>query len=138
MSTTEEAVGAQNNENKDVIAVFQACLKAPGPYADDDQKELCKQMVEALPDELVIHAAKTSYAFWYLSLKPETCPSEEEKIAMAMREARRHLVYMEGDYEKGLQNLIEGCEYRKVNILFLAKKNAFYRSGRNDEINHRN
>lgn len=93
---------------------FWQCLQSPEPYENDEEKRTCQRMVEALPDDLVIHAANTSYAFWYLSNLPETTLSEDHKIAMAMREARRHLIYMDGNYEKGLQNMLEALEYRKV------------------------
>ena len=99
---------------RDPQAAFWKCLSSPEPFCDDEQKETCRKMVDALPDDLVVHAANTSYAYWYLSNLPETTLSEENKISMAMREARRHLVYMDGDYEKALANLIESLEYRKV------------------------
>jgi hypothetical protein len=102
------------DKTKDLKGTFRKCLEASGPYADDEEKEICRRMVEELPEELVQHAANTSYAYWYLALEPESCPSEEVKIAMAMREARRHLNYMAGNYDKALANLVESCEYRKV------------------------
>lgn len=102
-------------KSKDLHATFQKCLASPEPFADDAEKESCRRMVEALPEDLVVHAANTSYAYWYLSRSPESAPSEEVKIAMAMREARRHLNYM-GDYDSGLKNMIESLEYRKVRV----------------------
>jgi hypothetical protein len=105
-----------DNETKDLKATFKKCLESPESFTDDDQKEVCRRMVEELPEELLTYAANTSYAYWYLALEPESCPSEEVKVAMAMREARRHLNYMNGDYEKALQNMIESCEYRKVSM----------------------
>jgi hypothetical protein len=102
------------DKTKDIKTTFKKCLEASGPYADEEQKEVCRRLVEQLPDELVQHAANTSYAYWYLALEPESCPSEEVKVSMAMREARRHLAYMNGDYDKALKNMTETCEYRKV------------------------
>jgi hypothetical protein len=100
---------------KDLKATFRKCLDSPEPFSDDNEKATCQRMIEALPEDLVVHAANTSYAFWYLSnCSPESAPSEDDKVAMAMREARRHLSYMDGDYSKGLQNLVDALEYRKV------------------------
>ena len=101
----------------DLKATFQKCLESPEPFSDDDEKESCRRMVEALPKDLVVHAANTSYAFWFLSNLPESAPSEEVQVAMAMREARRHLSYMAGDYNKALNNLVEAMEYRKVRFV---------------------
>jgi hypothetical protein len=99
---------------KDLKAAFQKCLEADGPYENDEQKSICRRMVEKVPDDLVEHAANTSYAYWYLAQAPDSTPSEETKICMAMREARRHLTYMSGDYETAFKNFVESCEYRKV------------------------
>lgn len=109
---------------KDLKATFQKCLESPEPFSDDQEKETCRRMVEALPEELVVHAANTSYAFWYLSNSPESAPSEDVKVAMAMREARRHLSYMGGDYNKALQNMIESLEFRKVRRSFVHPKSV--------------
>jgi hypothetical protein len=98
----------------DLKATFAKILEAPGLYADDDDKGVCQRLVEALPEDLVEYAANTSYAYWYLASSPESCPSEEVKIAMAMKEARRHLAYLAGDYDKALANLTESAQYRKV------------------------
>lgn len=106
---------------RDPQAAFWQCLSSPEPYRDDEEKETCRTMIEALADDLVVHAANTSYAYWYLSNLPETSLSEENKISMAMREARRHLVYMDGDYEKAFTNLTEALEYRKEKKLDLLR-----------------
>lgn len=96
---------------------FQKCLEAPERYASQQEKETCRKMVEALPEEdLIGYAANTSYAYWYLSRQSDGCPSEETKMAMAMREARRHLTYMSGDYDKAVANFIESTQYRKVRL----------------------
>jgi len=100
-------------KSKDLQATFRKCLQSPEPFQDDAEKATCQRMVEALPEDLVVHAANTSYAHWYLSRLPDSAPSEEVTIAMAMREARRHLRYM-GAYESGVKNMVEALEYRKV------------------------
>ena len=105
----------------DLVGTFQKCLEAPEPFQDDEEKETCRKLVEALPDDLVDHAANTSYAYWYLTSKPETCPSEEVKIATAMREARRHLAYQGNNFDKALNNFTESCKYRKDQQLDLLR-----------------
>ena len=110
MTTLEE-------KTSDLKATFRKCLESPEPYRSEEGKMICQRMVQELPEELVQYAANTSYAYWYLALEPETCPSEEVKIAMAMREARRHFNYMGGDYDKALTNFMESCEYRKVSLI---------------------
>jgi hypothetical protein len=104
-----------NPKLMDLKATFTKCLEAPEPYRSDE-KGTCQRLVEELPEDLVELCANTSYAYWYLARQPDSCPSEEVKVAMAMREARRHLAYMAGDYEKAYANLKESLEYRKVNI----------------------
>lgn len=101
-------------KSKNLQATFKQCLERPQPFENDAEKDICRRMVEELPEELVLHAANTSYAFWHLSRSPESAPSEEVKIDMAMREARRHFKYVGSNYEKGLKNMIEAMEYRKV------------------------
>lgn len=73
-------------------------------------------MVNELTKEEQELAARTSYAYWVASeLKQAGCPSEDIRIRMAMREARRHLVG-EQYYDKGLVALRECCAYRKVSL----------------------
>lgn len=113
-TTTTTATMTLEEKTNDLVATFQKILESPEPFANEDEKETCQRLVEALPEGLVNHAANTSYAYWSLASQPDTCPSEETKIAMAMREARRHLLYMCENYDKGLANFTESCQYRKV------------------------
>lgn len=78
-------------------------------------------------------AARTSYAFWaweQLHSGASTCPSstqpsnkqsvsmenstDEVRIRMAMREARRHLVGQDGDFASGLERFKNAILWRKV------------------------
>jgi len=73
-------------------------------------------MVSELTEEEQEITARTSYAYWTASeLKQAGCPSEDIRMRMAMREARRHLVG-EGNYDKGLVALRACCAYRKVSV----------------------
>ena len=100
-------------------SIFQECLEAPEPYSDEVEKETCRRLVDALPKELVTYCANTSYAYWHLARNKDTCPLEEYKISMAMREARRHLIYMTGySFEETLASLTDCCQYRKVRLEF--------------------
>ena len=102
-------------KRNNLIATFQKIvLEAPELYANEGEKAACRRMIGALPDDLVEQAANTSYAYWYLAATTDTGPMEEVKVEMAMREARRHLAYMAGAYDKALNSLIESCQYRKV------------------------
>ena len=109
------------DKTKDLKATFAKILETPGVYADDEEKAICRRLVEALPDDLVDYAANTSYAYWYLASQPDSCPSEETKIRTAMREARRHFVYMGNDYDKAYNNLCFSCQYRKDNDIDLLR-----------------
>jgi hypothetical protein len=73
-------------------------------------------MVEELGQEEQETAARTSYAYWIASSSDDKndCPSDEIRIRMAMREARRHLVGEGGDEDKGLIALQYACSFRKV------------------------
>ena len=109
------------DKTKDLKGTFAKILEEPGPYADEDEKATCRRLVEALPDDLVDYAANTSYAYWYLACQPDSCPSEETKIQTAMREARRHYVYMGRDYDKAFSNFSDSCQYRKDNDIDLLR-----------------
>jgi hypothetical protein len=111
MSTTMMTLQDKTN---DLVGTFSKILESPEPFANDTEKETCQRLVQALPEELVEHAANTSYAYWFLASQPDTCPLEETKMNMAMREARRHLMYMDDNYDKTLVNFTESCQYRKV------------------------
>ena len=103
-----------NLSKEELIAKFQRCLDSEGPYTSDEQKLTCRNMVEEMPEDLVVHAANTSYAYWYLSTQQsELVLSEETKLQMAMREGRRHLSYNSGNYETALKGLTEMCEWRR-------------------------
>lgn len=113
-----EALKGNNNKNND----------------DDDDDD----------DDLITHAANTSYAYWYLATTTTTInssnntnnhndnhndddtkdgrhhpyrPTPEQKVYAAMREARRHYVYMGRNFDKALKSLTESCQYRKVSFL---------------------
>ena len=114
MTTTTTTMMTLEEKTNDLVGTFQKILESPEPFETEDEKETCQRLVEALPEELVEHAANTSYAYWFLASQPDTCPLEETKVAMAMREARRHLKYKDDNYEKTLANFTESCQYRKV------------------------
>ena len=109
------------DKTKDLKATFTKILEVPGPYADEEEESTCRRLVESLPDDLVEFAATTSYAYWYLASQPDSCPSEETKIRAAMKEARRHFVYMGKDYDKAFANLNDSCQYRKDNDIDLLR-----------------
>lgn len=127
---------------EDWIPIFQECLvntaaAATGDieeqslYTSVEERDVCRKLVEALgsaaaadnsSDDLKVHAANTSYAYWYLSTQLQKeqeidegfIITEEDKIFAAMREARRHYVYVKQNFDKALKNLTESCKYRKV------------------------
>jgi hypothetical protein len=126
-----------DSEKDEWIAIFQECLDAQVPslpeaatpsepsgllYQDGAEIDACRRLVEALDDDLVTHAAHTSYAYWYLS---SNCndddddgtpprPTPEQRVHAAMREARRHYVHTSRNFDKALKSLTESCQYRKV------------------------
>ena len=91
-------------------------LQSEGPWvasSSDEQKTICRRLVEDLTQDEQETAARTSYAYWVVSSSNE-CPSEETRIEMAMREARRHLVGEGGQEDKALLSLRSACRFRKV------------------------
>lgn len=56
-------------------------------------------------------AAQGSYTYW-VAKHSSTPPTEEQKVKMAMREARRHIYGVK--YPDAVKNIKETCKYRKV------------------------
>mmetsp|Transcript_18609 Transcript_18609/g.51747 ORF Transcript_18609/g.51747 Transcript_18609/m.51747 type:complete len:394 (-) Transcript_18609:1031-2212(-) len=120
---------AQDEEK--LIERFTQCVTSAEPFENEEQKAVCQKMVDNLPKlepekvdterDLKDIAACTSYAYWYLSQKPDTRPAPEIQNAMALREARRHLAYMTNDYDKALASFIQCLTYRKENNLDVLK-----------------
>ena len=89
-------------------------LEYPGPFRDDEEQEECRRLVEELSPEEQETAARTSYAYWRSST---SSPSDAEvRIRSAMKEARRHLVGEDGDFDKALENLKNTCRFRQVRM----------------------
>lgn len=61
-------------------------------------------------DELEL-AAQSSYAYWKASL--EAVPSDEQRVNMAMREAKRYFVAASQNEAKALEFLRKTCTFRK-------------------------
>jgi hypothetical protein len=128
-----------STQSKDWIPIFQECLANTvvattgdvglSIYTSENERETCRKLVQALEDdELMVHAANTSYAFWYLSTQINSnnnngnadnvaiVVTDQDRLFAAMKEARRHYVYMNRDFDKALKNLTESCQFRKVRI----------------------
>jgi hypothetical protein len=92
-------------------------LQSEGPWiASSSDETICRRLVEDLTQEDQETAARTSYAYWVASSSDDqhACPSDETRIQMAMREARRHLVGEGGQEDKALLSLRAACSFRKV------------------------
>ncbi|KAL3909940.1 MAG: hypothetical protein SGILL_007890, partial [Bacillariaceae sp.] len=121
------------NDDREVDA-FRECLTNTAAAATEDideesslfksqnERDACQRLVESLENDLREHAANTSYAYWYLTTQGsgedertdnKVIVTEEDKLYAAMREARRHYVYANHDFDKALANLTESCRYRK-------------------------
>jgi hypothetical protein len=72
---------------------------------------LQQALVATLNEEEVEYAAQGSYAYWLatISTKP---PTDEERLRMATREARRHLFKV--PYEKACVQIKDTVHFRKV------------------------
>jgi hypothetical protein len=127
-SETHHPVSVSTNP-KDWVVIFQQCLAntaaaATGDvdsslYESETEREACRNLFEALDDDLKVHAANTSYAYWYLTTQlgsdhEEFIATEDDKLYAGMKEARRHYVSMHRNFEKALKNLTESCAFRKV------------------------
>lgn len=75
---------------------------------------LWQDLFGTLSPEDIEMAAQGSYAYWVAkhSSKP---PTEEEKVKMAMREARRHIYGVK--YPDAVKNIKETCKYRRVSFI---------------------
>lgn len=117
--------------------IIAQILDDPGSYESTEQRTICHQIItkELTVEEQEI-AACTSYAYWWTvvqkcnsrgcttphtittTLSASTSAEEEEsserRIRMAMKEARRHWVGCDGNYELTVQSLREMCRFRKV------------------------
>jgi hypothetical protein len=71
--------------------------------------------VEALTKDQIQMAAQTSYAYWHLERTQQLPPGGEDEFQMklAMREARRHLASVAGNFHKALSRLQEASDYRR-------------------------
>lgn len=67
--------------------------------------------METLTPEQVELAAQGSYAYWLATISDEP-PTDEERVKMATREARRYIVG--NPYEVAEVGLKGACEFRKV------------------------
>ncbi len=75
-----------------------------------------QRLVDALSEEDREIAARTSYAYWYASIREpnERCLTPTIRNNMAKKEARRHLVGKGGDEDLARKTLQASLEYRKV------------------------
>lgn len=86
-------------------------------------------VLESLSEQEQDAAASTSYAYWAWKKIQPSGPSsiskdsslrdEEIRVRMAMREARRHFVGQNGNYEAAVERLKHTVHWRKVCALSL-------------------
>ena len=70
-----------------------------------------------LNEEEVEYAAQGSYAYWLATISGKP-PTDEERMRMATREARRHLFKV--PYEKACVQIKDTVHFRKVNVKMLS------------------
>ena len=105
---------SQNQSLMDPKVVAEI-LEHPGHYADDEEEEACRRLVDDLTPEQQEIAARTSYAYWVASATSHAeRPSDQVKRQTAMKEARRHYVGEDRVYNKALESLRKSCHYREV------------------------
>ncbi|GAX24375.1 hypothetical protein FisN_4Lh498 [Fistulifera solaris] len=101
MKLTKELVPAE---------ILQEIFDSPIPYRDAAEEKLTKDLFGTLSPEDVEMAAQGSYAYW-VAKHSSNPPTEEQKIKMAMREARRHIYGVK--YPDAVKNIKETCKYRR-------------------------
>jgi len=85
-------------------------------------------------DELTVQeqelAARTSYAYWVASTSANKTDfsTDETRIRMAMREARRHLVGAAGQRVQAMNSLLYTCDFRKVRPEIKSKGTLLYQT----------
>lgn len=91
-------------------------LESPAPYKNDEERNVCQRMVEALVPDEQDAAACTSYAYWFAKtfFSDQEKPSGDIQLRMAMREARRHLVGSANDEKAALERFRLACQSRLV------------------------
>jgi hypothetical protein len=74
---------------------------------------LSQIMLATLSEEDFEIAAQSSYAYWLASLSDQP-PTQEQRLRMATREARRFL--FGNAYEKAIDEFHQSIKYRKVSV----------------------
>jgi len=109
---------------------FATILSEKGDFETEDDETACRKLVNELSPEQQSTAAKSSYAYWLSTVEDDFCillDRDELKVQFAMREARRHYIGANRDYEKALKGLQEAITYReefKIDLIRLIRKAA--------------
>lgn len=104
--------------------LVQEILDYPGQYKDDNEESTCRKLIEALDEDEIELAARTTYAYWYLQTCLGEKPSKEMRLKTAMKEARRYLA-SEGNYKDALEKMRESCQFRKVSVCPILRYSRF-------------
>lgn len=71
-----------------------------------------QKLFATLNDDQIEHTAQASYAYWLATRISGNPPTAEERIKMAKRECRRHVV--KNTFEQACEDILETIKYRKV------------------------
>lgn len=86
-------------------------------------------MVDSLNEQEQLLAARTSYAFWaWEVLQSDGCTASELCIRMATKEAKRHYIAEDGNYDKALERMKGNLAWRSSEQVDLLKV-CFAQSG---------
>ena len=95
---------------------LSSILDYSGNFTHNQEEIICDRMVNQLTPEEQEIAARTSHAYWLASLTDKDLSTETRKRA-AKKEARRHLVAENGNFDSALKRLRDTCHFRKVRTL---------------------
>lgn len=93
--------------------LISSILNNSGNFTDREEEIACERMVSELTPEEQEIAARTSHAYWLASLNDKHITTDARKRA-AKKEARRHLVAENGNFDSAMTRLRATCHFRKV------------------------
>jgi hypothetical protein len=83
------------------------------PWQDETHIAVCETLIAELTEEELEVAARTSYMYWVATTAYPTIVTPEIRQKSAMKEARRHFVSEDFEYNKALLSLRQTFEFQK-------------------------
>jgi len=123
-------------EKETIISI----LAEKGPFESEEDETACRELIEELTPEQLETAAKSSHAYWLTTVHndilidngesesddpPSSLNGTKIKDQFAMREARRHYIGENRNFDNALKSLQEAISYRdeyKIDLIRYIQK----------------